>query len=153
MFGVVKQFFRFGITPIDALHTPNPSPPPPCYILYTVNTYPCTSLHREGGEGGEGEPVTPVKTTLRVWSLYSYLVPGHNPSLGLHHWHRCCAELHSLLLFFLRTFLHTNLALFLPSNTFFFNCKKLAARLSAAFRIAFLHTSLLHLLCQLFLPG
>ncbi len=58
LFGVVKQFCRFGIwsntqciTPVDALHTTWSHPP----VTQCINTYPtCTYSHRQGGRGVGG---------------------------------------------------------------------------------------------------
>ncbi len=82
-----------------------PDPPPP--VAHCMNTDPCTYSHRE--RGGEGDSwtsekvrgalvhkrgrkykhdwlylqsinsITPVKTTFRVWRLYSYLVDSVTP--------------------------------------------------------------------------
>ncbi len=76
-----------------------PYPPPP--VKHCMNTYPCTSFTQGRGEGRVSENVrgalvhkegskiptwlgvspiyklkTPVKTTFKVWCLYSYLVHG-----------------------------------------------------------------------------
>jgi hypothetical protein len=61
LFGVVKQFLRYGIwsntqwiTPVYALHKPDPILPLLPYPLYTVNTYPCTYSTGKGVGGGQG---------------------------------------------------------------------------------------------------
>ncbi len=61
LFGVVKQFCRFGIwsnaqciTPVDALHTTWSLPPPP--RRYTVYKYILLYLFTQGSAGG-GQPV------------------------------------------------------------------------------------------------
>jgi hypothetical protein len=93
LFGVVKQFFKFGIcsntvyNSVYALHTTR-SPPPGYTLCRPVLIH--TGKGGGSGGGGVGELerrkrsassqdmidyklyYTPVKTTFRVWCLHSY---------------------------------------------------------------------------------
>jgi hypothetical protein len=60
LFGVVKQFFRFGIwsntqciTPLDALHTNRSTPPPPT-VTHCIDCIDCIDLYlfTQGRVGG-----------------------------------------------------------------------------------------------------